>query len=87
MVRWLFNLVLASWLSGALALSATSGSKLDRQLLSLEGIGLVSVKPRRALLATQATGSSSAKEADTQHDVDSSGDADDCNLQQDDLDL
>ena len=87
MVRWLLNLVLASWLSGALALSATSGSKIGRQLLPLEGNGLVSVESRRALLATQATDSSSAEEADKQTDVDDSVESDDCNLRQDDLDL
>ena len=87
MVRWLLTLAVASSLSGALAFSVTPGSKLDRQMLPLENSGLISVKSRRALLATQATDSSTAEQADKQHNYENSGDADECNLQQDDLDL
>lgn len=84
MVRWLLTLAVASWLSGALALSVTPGSKLNRQLSPLDDTGLISVQSRRALLATQATGSSSVGK---HSDDEKSGDADDCNLQQDNLDL
>lgn len=87
MVRWLLTLALASCLWGAFAFPVRPGSK-DRQLLPLEDTGIVLIKSRRALLATQATDSSSAEEADKQHNDGNSGDADECNLQQDDdLDL
>ena len=87
MVRWLLTLALCSWLSGALAFSVTPGSKIDRQLLPFRDTGLISVKSRRALLATQATGPSGVEEAENHSDDQNSGNADDCNLQQDNLDL
>lgn len=83
MVRWLLTFALASWLSGVVAYTVTPGSTADRRLLSVQDIS-----PRRvprALLATQAT--SGAERAGTQTDNEDDGDADDCNLRQNDVDL
>lgn len=83
MVRWLLTFALASWLSGAVAYTVTPGSTVDSRLLSVQDVSLRRVP--RALLATQAT--SGAERAGTQTDDEDDGDADDCNLQQNDSDM
>lgn len=85
MVRWLLTFVLAAWLSGAAAYTVISGSKGDRRFVSVQDISLRRVQLPRALLATEAT--SGAERAGTPTDDEDDGDADDCYLQQNDMDL
>ena len=88
MVRWLPMLALVHWSAVASASLVMPGSGADQQLPPLEIASPSSAKWRRALLAAQAPIAEEANVENVgQYNDENGAEADDCNLQQENMDL